>query len=178
MSQELYVVDLITKYGSFLDASVTRTFDTPMEEGLVLSAADQPEVGSEAADGLIPGHGHRWRRTGRHGGHEIVKPFVYREPQVAAKTRDQVFVVQQLARATEARPRGAVRAITPGVSSAFELFTGYTAPRRSPSHVEFTSPSMVPLTCLKDPHPSAARRSCSQLNYQSFPLPLRRGPFN
>ena len=48
MSQELYVVDLITKYGSFLDASVTRTFDTPMEEGLVLSAADQPEVGSEA----------------------------------------------------------------------------------------------------------------------------------
>ena len=48
MSQELYVVDLITKYGSFLDATVTRTFDTPMEEGLVLSAADQPEVGSEA----------------------------------------------------------------------------------------------------------------------------------
>ena len=47
MSQELYVVDLITKYGSFLDASITRTFDTPMEEGLVLSAADQPEVGSE-----------------------------------------------------------------------------------------------------------------------------------
>ena len=117
MSQELYVVDLITKYSSFLDATVTRTFDTPMEEGLVLSAADQPEVGSEAADGLIPGHGHRWRRTGRHGGHEIVKPFVYREPQVAAKTRDQVFVVQQLPRATEAR--GAVRAITPGVSSAF-----------------------------------------------------------
>ena len=26
MSQELYVVDLITKFGSFLDASVTRTF--------------------------------------------------------------------------------------------------------------------------------------------------------
>ena len=48
MSQELYVVDLITKFGSFLDASVTRTFDTPMEEGSVLSAADQPEVGSEA----------------------------------------------------------------------------------------------------------------------------------
>ena len=71
----------------------------------MLSAADQPEVGSEAADGLIPGHGHRWRRTGRHGGHEIVKPFVYREPQVAAKTRDQVFVVQQLPRATEARAR-------------------------------------------------------------------------
>ena len=41
-------MDLITKYGSFLDASVTRTFDTPMEKGLVLSAADQPEVGSEA----------------------------------------------------------------------------------------------------------------------------------
>ena len=48
MSQELYVVDLITKFGSFLDASVTRTFDTPMKEGSVLSAADQPEVGSEA----------------------------------------------------------------------------------------------------------------------------------
>ena len=48
MSQELYVVDLITKFGSFLDASVTRTFDTPMEEGLVLSSADQPEIGSEA----------------------------------------------------------------------------------------------------------------------------------
>ena len=120
MSQELYVVDLITKYSSFLDATVTRTFDTPMEEGLVLSAADQPEVGSEAADGLIPGHGHRWRRTGRHGGHEIVKPFVYREPQVAAKTRDQVFVVQQLPRATEAR--GAVRAITPGVSSVYTFY--------------------------------------------------------
>ncbi|MBM4098126.1 MAG: DDE-type integrase/transposase/recombinase, partial [Planctomycetes bacterium] len=48
MSQELYVTDLITKFGSFLDASVTRTFDTPMEEGSVLSAADQPQIGSEA----------------------------------------------------------------------------------------------------------------------------------
>ena len=92
----------------------------------MLSAADQPEVGSEAADGLIPGHGHRWRRTGRHGGHEIVKPFVYREPQVAAKTRDQVFVVQQLPRATEAR--GAVRAITPGVSSVYTFYRIYRSP--------------------------------------------------
>jgi hypothetical protein len=48
MSQELYVTDLITKFGSFLDASVTRTFDTPMEEGSMLSAADQPQIGSEA----------------------------------------------------------------------------------------------------------------------------------
>ena len=56
MSQELYVVDLITKYGSFLDASVTRTFDTPMEEGLVLSAADQPEVGSEAHAAMAASH--------------------------------------------------------------------------------------------------------------------------
>ena len=48
MSQELYVTDLVTKFGSFLDPSLTRHFDCPMEEGLVLSASDQPEIGSEA----------------------------------------------------------------------------------------------------------------------------------
>jgi transposase InsO family protein len=48
MSQELYVTDLVTKFGSFLDPSLTRQFDCPMEEGLVLSAADQPEIGSDA----------------------------------------------------------------------------------------------------------------------------------
>ena len=48
MSQELYVTDLVTKFGSFLDPSLTRHFDCPMEEGLVLSAADQPEIGSDA----------------------------------------------------------------------------------------------------------------------------------
>ena len=49
MSQELYVVDLITKYGSFLDASVTRTFDTPMEEGLVLVAGHRPKPSAAPA---------------------------------------------------------------------------------------------------------------------------------
>ena len=47
MSQSLYVQDLVTKFGSFVDSSLTRHFDCPMDEGLILSSDDQPIVGSK-----------------------------------------------------------------------------------------------------------------------------------
>jgi hypothetical protein len=47
LSQELYVADLLSKYASFMDASTTRTFDTPMDDASPLSVDDCPTVGSD-----------------------------------------------------------------------------------------------------------------------------------
>ena len=52
MSQSLYVTDLTTKFAPFLEPSITRQFDCPMEEGLVLTSDDQPEVGTPAHDDM------------------------------------------------------------------------------------------------------------------------------
>jgi hypothetical protein len=46
LSQELYVSDLLSRYSTFVDPATTRRFDSPMEEGLVLSATDCPEYDS------------------------------------------------------------------------------------------------------------------------------------
>ena len=46
MSQSLYIADLLGKYGSLLPESCTRRFDCPLDEGLELSADDQPAIGS------------------------------------------------------------------------------------------------------------------------------------
>ena len=54
LSQELYIKDLVSKYASHVSAGHTRKYDTPMEEGLRLSADDCPAVGSEAADQMAP----------------------------------------------------------------------------------------------------------------------------
>ena len=48
LSQELYVQDLVDKYGEHLRGH-TRKYDSPMEEGLRLSEDDCPTPGSEAA---------------------------------------------------------------------------------------------------------------------------------
>ena len=51
LSQELYIADVVTKYGDWLRAGFGRKFDSPMAEGTVLSAADSPKVDSaEHAD--------------------------------------------------------------------------------------------------------------------------------
>ena len=51
LSQELYIADVVTKYGDWLRAGFGRKFDSPMAEGTVLSAADSPRVDSaEHAD--------------------------------------------------------------------------------------------------------------------------------
>jgi hypothetical protein len=48
MSQALHVADLTTKFAPFLlDTSLTRHFDCPMDEGLVLTDDDQPEIGTQ-----------------------------------------------------------------------------------------------------------------------------------
>ena len=52
LSQELYVQDLVTKFGHLIDSSVTRKVDCPMDEGTVLSPDDQPVVGSPEYDSL------------------------------------------------------------------------------------------------------------------------------
>ena len=49
-SQALYTADLITKFGSYFERSRSRHFDSPMEEGLELSPADQPVPGSVEHD--------------------------------------------------------------------------------------------------------------------------------
>ena len=46
LSQALYVTDLITKFSSFADETHVRRFDTPMDEGTILTADDQPVAGS------------------------------------------------------------------------------------------------------------------------------------
>ena len=50
MSQSLYVTDLLTKFSVYVDAAHTRHFDSPAEEGLVLSSDDQPVAGSSEHD--------------------------------------------------------------------------------------------------------------------------------
>ena len=44
LSQALYAADLVTKFSAYFDRSRSRRFDSPMEEGLELSAADQREI--------------------------------------------------------------------------------------------------------------------------------------
>jgi hypothetical protein len=50
MSQTLYVNDLLTKFANYIDAATTRRFDSPAEEGLVLSSDEQPSLGSPQHD--------------------------------------------------------------------------------------------------------------------------------
>ena len=50
MSQSLYVNDLLSKFSAYVDAAHTRHFDSPAEEGLVLSSDDQPVVGTPEHD--------------------------------------------------------------------------------------------------------------------------------
>ena len=52
ISQSLYIADLLAKYGEYIDESVTRTFDTPLDEACDLSPLDQPEIGSAAYDAM------------------------------------------------------------------------------------------------------------------------------
>ena len=52
MSQGLYVSDLLAKYGEYIEPAVTRVFDTPLDEGAVLTPDDQPVVGSVEHDDM------------------------------------------------------------------------------------------------------------------------------
>ena len=52
LSQELYVNDLLEKFGSYIDSSLIRKFDCPMDEGTVLSPGDQPVIGSAEYDAM------------------------------------------------------------------------------------------------------------------------------
>lgn len=52
LSQSLYVADLLTKYGEYIETSLTRSFDTPLDDACELSPLDQPEVGSDAYDAM------------------------------------------------------------------------------------------------------------------------------
>ena len=54
MSQELYVSDMLTKFSSFIDESLTRSFDCPLEEGCILSPLDSPAIGSAEHDAMAP----------------------------------------------------------------------------------------------------------------------------
>ena len=54
LSQESYIKDLVEKYASHVSAGYTRKYDSPMEEGLRLSADDSPAAGSEAAEHMAP----------------------------------------------------------------------------------------------------------------------------
>ena len=54
LSQESYVKDLVEKYASHVGAGHTRKYDTPVEEGLRLSADDCPSPDSEAAEQMAP----------------------------------------------------------------------------------------------------------------------------
>ena len=45
MSQKLYVSDLLSKYAEFVDGN-SRSYDTPLPEGAILSSDDSPKVGS------------------------------------------------------------------------------------------------------------------------------------
>ena len=50
LSQDLYTADLVAKFESYFDRSRSRHFDSPIEEGLELSPADQPVLGSVEYD--------------------------------------------------------------------------------------------------------------------------------
>ena len=54
LSQESYVKDLVEKYASHVSAGHTRKYDTPVEEGLRLSADDCPSPDSDAAEQMAP----------------------------------------------------------------------------------------------------------------------------
>ena len=66
LSQGLYTADLVAKFESYFDRSRSRHFDSPIEEGLELSPADQPVLGSVEYDGHDISAG--WRT-----------PYVHRE---------------------------------------------------------------------------------------------------
>ena len=53
-AHESYIKDLVEKYASHVSAGYTRKYDSPMEEGLRLSADDSPAAGSEAAEHMAP----------------------------------------------------------------------------------------------------------------------------
>ena len=46
LSQQLYINDLVSKFGHLADAELVRRFDTSMEDGLILSSDDQPVIDS------------------------------------------------------------------------------------------------------------------------------------
>ena len=50
LSQSLYVTDLLSKFAHLIDPSMTRHFDSPMEEGLDLSPADSPAPDTPEAE--------------------------------------------------------------------------------------------------------------------------------
>ena len=52
MSQASYITDLLTKFGDFIDSSLTHHFDCPMDEGLILSSDDQPRLGSSEFEAM------------------------------------------------------------------------------------------------------------------------------
>ena len=54
LSQELYVHDLLSKHGHWIDDSLSRRFDCPMDENMVLSADDQPAIGSDEHQQMAP----------------------------------------------------------------------------------------------------------------------------
>ena len=50
LSQELYVADLVSKFGLYADELLVKHFDTPLDAGTVLTRDDQPSVGSTEHD--------------------------------------------------------------------------------------------------------------------------------
>ena len=52
LSQSLYVSDLLSKYACYIDKSVTRRFDAPLDEGQLLSPDDSPVLGSPEYDAM------------------------------------------------------------------------------------------------------------------------------
>ena len=54
MSQRLYVHDLLTKHEHFISPSLSKQYDTPAEEGLMLEASDQPDIPSNQHDDMAP----------------------------------------------------------------------------------------------------------------------------
>ena len=55
MSQELYVDDLLVRHGELHTASVTRSFQSPVEENADLSPPHCPAIDSEA---IVAAHSH------------------------------------------------------------------------------------------------------------------------
>ena len=47
LSQKLFAEDTIAKYASFVGAGHMRKYDSPMEEGCLLSRADSPDLDSD-----------------------------------------------------------------------------------------------------------------------------------
>ena len=50
LDQTLYIQDLISKFASHITAGHTRSYDSPMEEGLILATDDCPTLGTTAHD--------------------------------------------------------------------------------------------------------------------------------